>query len=80
MRSVSRYALSLSAASALLVACGGSQPPVSARGASNERGDALPYHKTFHFTGKTQSFVVPDGVTSIDIVARGAAGETGTDK
>jgi hypothetical protein len=70
---LSRRALSC-AALALLAACGASQPPIGARGEVNANGDSLPYHKTLHYTGKEQSFVVPAGVTSITVVARGAAG------
>ena len=43
MRSLNPYALSLSAASALLVACGGSQPPIGAPGAMPQ-GRAIAQH------------------------------------
>jgi hypothetical protein len=36
--------------------------------------DTLPYHKTFHYTGKEQSFKVPLGVKWITVIATGAAG------
>ncbi len=67
-------ALCLSVAFSLLAGCGGSPPPIAAREAVTEIGDSLPYHKTFHYTGSIQSFKVPDVVTRIEVVARGAAG------
>lgn len=57
-------ALSCGVAAALLVGCAGTQLQINASGATSDRGDTLPYHKTFHYTGKKQSFVVPSGVTS----------------
>jgi Glycine rich protein len=75
---LSRYALSLCAATASLAGCGGSQSPMTALGARSDRSDALPYHKTFHYTGSEQSFKVPEGVTSITVVALGAAGDGGS--
>jgi len=74
MRSLdfSRYVLSSCVAAALLAGCGGS-PPVGAPHVSSA-GEALPYHHTFSYTGAEQSFKVPPGVTSISVVARGAAG------
>ena len=70
--------LSIGAAAALLSACSGSESRISVLGAMSDSGDVLPYHKTFHFVGRRQSFVVPAGVTSIKVVARGAAGENCT--
>jgi len=66
--------LSICVATALLAGCGESQPPIAARGATSNGTDSLPYHKTFKYTGKEQTFAVPPGVTSITVVARGAAG------
>jgi hypothetical protein len=69
-------------AAAMLVACGGSQPPIGTPGAmlrsSIVAPDSLPYHKTFRFTGSEQRFRVPAGVKTITIVARGAAGGSPT--
>lgn len=67
----------------LLAACGESQPPIGATGAmpqslayrsTSSGSKALPYHHTFRYTGSRQVFKVPAGVSSIDVVARGAAG------
>ncbi|MGB8966112.1 MAG: glycine-rich protein [Candidatus Cybelea sp.] len=71
---LSRHALTMGAATALLAGCGGSPPPTIALGVSTDNGDALRYHKTFHYTGAAQSFKVPAGVTSINVDVRGAAG------
>ncbi len=71
---LTRYALTIGAASALLVGCGGSLPPIGASSVASNNGDALPFHKTFQYAGKKQSFKVPSGVTKIEMVARGAAG------
>jgi hypothetical protein len=67
------------ATAAMLASCGGSQPPIGAPGAVPLSGSAksLPHHKTFHYTGAEQSFKVPNGVTFITVVARGAAGDGG---
>ncbi len=69
---LSRFVLNACVAAAMLAGCGGSQtmnvtptivdPP------------ALPHHLTFRYTGKGQSFIVPTGVKSIRVVARGAGG------
>lgn len=58
----------------LFAGCGGSQTPTIAPGVSNDNVDALPYHKTFKYTGSEQSFKVPSGVKAITVVALGAAG------
>jgi len=68
-------ALSISLAVALLAGCALRQaqnnvPPIG----TNDLGDSYPYHKTFHYTGAEQSFVVPAWVTSMKVIARGAAG------
>ncbi|HVN69212.1 MAG TPA: hypothetical protein VMU38_06165 [Candidatus Binatia bacterium] len=68
-----RYALSSCAAAALLAGCGGTLSS-GAIPLENPLGASLPYHHTFKFTGKRQSFKVPPGVTSITVVARGASG------
>lgn len=80
MRILAGTALSIGAAIVLLAGCGGPQPPIGVHGVASSHPDALPYHRTFHYTGNKQSFVVPARVTSITIVARGAAGagEAGT--
>lgn len=65
--------LSLSLGAVFVTACGGSQPMGALTTASNS-GKTLSYHHTFKYTGSVQTFRVPSGVTSIDVVARGAAG------
>ena len=69
---VSRYAVSICVASVILAGCGGrvNSVVVPLSGISN----ALPGQHTFEYTGTKQSFKVPPGVTSITVVARGAAG------
>lgn len=71
---LSRHALSLSIAAALLAACGGSQPLVIAPSAGSDNGNAVTRHHKFEYTGAEQSFIVPSGVTSITVVALGAGG------
>ena len=72
---LTRYTVGACAAAALLAGCGGSQPPIGAPTASvGAGGNTLPHHQTFQYTGKRQQFVVPAGVGSITVVARGAAG------
>lgn len=62
----------------IFAGCGGSQPSTAVPAALNDKGDSLPYHKTFHYSGKRHSFIVPLGVTKIDVVARGGAGRGGS--
>jgi len=73
MQSLARFGFTIGAA-ALLTACGGAQPPIGATTMRSDTADALPYHKTFHYTGSSQSFIVPAHVTQIDVDARGAGG------
>ena len=71
-----RCALGISAATALLVACGGSSTgPLPSQVSNGVR--PLTGNKTFYYTGSKQSFTVPAGVRSITVVARGAAGSQG---
>jgi hypothetical protein len=75
--------------SAFLAGCGGSQPPIGAPGAMaqtpaiaahggsrewSKLSQSFSHHETFHYTGEKQIFKVPAGVTSIAVVALGAAG------
>ncbi|MGC2649415.1 MAG: glycine-rich protein, partial [Candidatus Cybelea sp.] len=66
-----RYAVGVCAAVALLEGCGGAASsgvvPIAAP-------DHFPKHKPFYFTGRAQDFRVPEGVTHITVVARGAHG------
>jgi hypothetical protein len=62
---------------AKLAACGGILGLAFAVGHSAV-AQAATTTKTFSFTGSEQSFVVPDGVTSIHVVAVGGKGGTGT--
>jgi hypothetical protein len=60
-------------AAALFAGCGGSLPP----GATSPSGAApfvFTHHKTFSYTGKKQTFKVPNGVTRIHVIAVGASG------
>jgi hypothetical protein len=67
------YTLGLSAAVAMLFACGGSQPSIGVVPSSGVPNH-LPNHKPFYYTGAAQYFRVPEGVTHIAVVARGAKG------
>jgi hypothetical protein len=60
MRSLARFALTVSSAAALLVGCGTPQPPIGASGAMprsaiGARGDSVNYKVLYDFRG------VPDG-------------------
>lgn len=61
------------AALALLPGCGSAQLPSEQHFATTPA--RLAHHQTFRFTGAQQSFTVPAGVTSVKVVALGAAGE-----
>ncbi len=41
---------------------------------SDAPSSSLPKHRSFYFTGRAQDFRVPEGVTNISVVARGAKG------
>lgn len=64
----------------LLAGCSSSQPMISTRirPASIESAvrtrSGLTHHETFHYTGSKQTFVVPDGVTQLHVVAVGGLG------
>ncbi len=61
---------------ALVAGCTGSLPANAPR--TTER--AVPAgSKTFHYTGKEQSFTVPSGVTQINVTASGAGSPSGYD-
>ncbi|MGA9946445.1 MAG: hypothetical protein WBE79_05975 [Candidatus Cybelea sp.] len=68
-----RDALSLSA-TLVLSSCGGSSMPTA--GVGSWAADLRSPHggKTFYYTGREQTFLVPKGVRRISVVARGAAG------
>ena len=79
----SRYALSISLAAALLSACAlrQAQDDIPITATSNGTydsaiGDAgsLKNRKTFDYTGKKQTFIVPAGVTKLTVIARGGEG------
>jgi|SRR5579862_3482815 len=70
----SRCALSISLAAALLAACGGSSVPVGGMNDANGPANSSSGKKTFRYTGKKQSFVVPVGVTQLAVDVRGAGG------
>ena len=69
-----RSVVGICVAVALLVGCGGSQPPIGAFNRANDISRSASHRRTFHFTGKPQSFKVPAGVTNITIKASGASG------
>jgi hypothetical protein len=71
-----RCALGICAAAAMLAGCGGHAG--SGVVPINVAPDSLPYHQTFHYAGKKQSFKVPAGVTQLKVVARGAEGAIGS--
>jgi hypothetical protein len=73
-----RHALSSCVAAAMLAGCGGSQPPIGAPNGANGVGYSPSHRRTFHYTGKEQSFRVPSGVTQVTIKASGASGPSGT--
>src|SRR5579871_4823024 len=70
-----RYALSSCVAAAMLVGCGGSQPPIGAP--TVIPSDTPSGSRTFPYTGNKQTFKVPHSVTKITVVVRGAAGGAG---
>lgn len=70
---VNRLALSTSIATALLGGCG-SQPLLPSPLGQGDIIDHPSHQRTFHYTGKKQSFTVPAGVTYITIRASGASG------
>jgi hypothetical protein len=68
-----RFGLSISVAAALLSACGGSSVPIATNNPTSNTG-AAKKNKTFKYTGKEQTFVVPAGVTQITVIAIGGEG------
>jgi|HubBroStandDraft_6_1064221.scaffolds.fasta_scaffold172949_2 hypothetical protein len=72
---LSRSALGIGVAAALLSACGGgSSVPVSIEQAFNGGATGIKHHQTFTYTGNKQTFTVPAHVTRLTVVARGAEG------
>jgi hypothetical protein len=69
---VFRNALGVSAAAVMLTACSGQT--ANTVPAVNDAAKSLPYHKTFYYTGKEQSFTVPPDVKKITVIAVGARG------
>jgi hypothetical protein len=72
--SLSHYAMSSCVTATLLAGCGGGGE--SATPSAYQAVQALTQSRTFKYTGKEQSFVVPSGVTRITVVARGAGGDS----
>jgi hypothetical protein len=69
------FALSVGVAAILLAGCSGSQALTGAPSAATGFGhNSLSHDRTFHYTGKAQSFAVPKGVTQITVAASGASG------
>jgi hypothetical protein len=71
---LSRAALSITLAGALLSACGGgsSVPVVAGNTFSGATGSK--HHQTFAYTGTKQTFIVPAGITRLTVIARGGEG------
>jgi hypothetical protein len=69
----SRFALGISVAAALLSACGGSSIPRASDSVPTD-ASAPKNNKTFKYTGKSQTFKVPKGVTQLKVIARGGEG------
>jgi hypothetical protein len=81
MKTLPAFALSISAATAFLAGCSGSQPPVGAprampqsRTNRNIADEFATGQRTFQFTGSKQVFVVPRGVYQIKVWAHGGSG------
>lgn len=72
MKTLDRYTLMIAGATALLAGCDRSTQRVVPTAYNS--GEALAYHRVFHYTGKMQSFQVPAGVKAITVIALGAAG------
>ncbi len=68
-----RRVLSVGASAALLSSCGGFSAAVTP-GDRNEALQPEAVQKTFYYTGHAERFVVPSGVTTIEVDAIGAAG------
>jgi hypothetical protein len=68
---LSSYALSGCIAAAMLAGCGGSQPPIGAPGAMQNRFSNM---KIFRYTGHRQTFIVPSGVNQLEVAVLGASG------
>jgi hypothetical protein len=62
---LNHYALGGYVAAAMLVGCGGSQPPFGAPNAIPQARDRKEHSKPFKFTGAPQSFVVPKNVAPL---------------
>src|SRR5581483_12526263 len=73
--SLCRYALA-GAVIAIAAGCGGGNASTvsGAVPAIPATVDAYPHHKTFHYTGNRQSFIVPEGVRKLKIDMRGGKG------
>lgn len=77
-----RYYVFSFCAAVTLAACGGSQTPIGASGAipqshasiTQDHSSPTSQSKTFSYTGKSQTFIVPSGITQVKIDARGAQG------
>lgn len=72
-RDLSRYALSICIAAAMISGCGG-HVGGSAVPTINRAGNSSPYQQTFGYTGAEQSFALPTGVTEVTITESGASG------
>lgn len=74
MRQSVRFVLTIGAAIALLVGCGGSQTFVGPAPNSSSVTPNSAGSKTFHYTGSEQWFTVPKGVSWLTVIALGARG------
>ena len=71
--SLSHYALA-GMAIAMLAGCGGGSGATGSVPLAPASYDVFSNHKTFRYTGNRQSFIVPEGVKRLKIVARGGMG------
>jgi hypothetical protein len=73
VKTLARLELIIGAAVVLLSGCGA---PRQAQGdiPTTNGGSAVNYNKTFFYTGKKQTFIVPAGVTQLTVVAHGGEG------
>lgn len=68
-----RLVIAFSGSAFILAGCAGAQIPAASNETSN-RIARYPYHETFKYSGRKEAFIVPPGVTSIEVVALGGAG------
>lgn len=75
---MTRQLTSICVAEALLIGCSAAQPPIGTMSPTLHTQSHDAHSKTFKFTGKSQSFVVPTNVTDITVTADGASMPSGS--